>query len=431
MGLGKSVTTLTAIADLEASFDIDRVLIVAPLRVAHSTWPSEIAQWEHTQHLSARVIKGTPEKRSSIVIDDKSTIHIINRELVPWLVEFVRNSKIMRERGWPYDVVVIDEASSFKSHRTKRFKSVKKTLPRIDRLVELTGTPSSNGLLDLWAQIFLLDGGERLGKTFTSYRDRYFDSDYMGFKWTPKPGAKEAIYAKLQDICLTLAAADYLDMPPLIENDVMVEMPATAKRQYAELERDFLVELEDDTVEVFNAAALANKLLQFANGAVYKEGDAGRETHTVHDAKLDALGEIVESAAGSPVLVAYNFQSDAARIAERFPNARLLDKDPATINAWNAGEIEMLVAHPASAGHGLNLQTGGNTLVWFGLNWSLELYQQFNARLHRQGQTKPVIAHRIMCADTADLTVAEALVSKDTTQRALLDALKSDLEARA
>ncbi len=431
MGLGKSVSTLTAIADLEAEFAINRVLIIAPLRVARSTWPAELERWAHTRHLDATVIKGTPAKRSQIVIDDRSTIHIINRELVPWLVTLVRESEYLRERGWPYDMVVIDEASGFKSHKTKRFKALKKVLPSIDRLVELTGTPASNGLLDVWAQLFLLDQGQRLGKTFTSYQRRYFESDYMGFNWTPKDGADAQIHGKLEDICLTLAAADYLDMPPLVENDVVVELPPAVRSQYADLERDFLLKLEaDETVEVFNAAALANKLLQFANGAVYLETDAGRETRKVHDVKLDALDDIVEGTNGTPLLVAYNFQSDAARILGRFPQAQLLDKDPATIDAWNAGEIEMLVAHPASAGHGLNLQAGGSNVVWFGLNWSLELYQQFNARLHRQGQTKPVIIHRVMCADTAEQTVAEALVSKNTTQRALLDALKTDLEVR-
>lgn len=426
MGLGKTVATLTALRDLQETFDVDRTLIIAPLRVARATWPAEIERWSHLQGMTYRVLAGhAAPTRTRLALEDASGLHIINRELVPWLVKLFQD----RRRAWPYDAVVIDEASSFKSHRAARFKALRKVLPRVTRLIELTGTPTSNGLLDLWAQVALLDGGERLGRTYTQFRDRYFVPDYMGYNWTPREGAQEAIEARLSDIVLSMSAADYLDMPPLIINDLPVALPPAAQVAYRTLEREFLVELDGRDVAVFNAAALSNKLLQCANGAVYTD-DSGAWAD-LHDAKLGALEEIVEGIGGVPLLVAYNFRSDAARIAARFPQAELLMSDPAQIARWNAGGIDMLLAHPASAGHGLNLQRGGRHLAWFGLNWSLELYQQFNARLHRQGQTGPVICHRIIAEDTIDRTLLAALAGKHMTQAALLAALKEDALRRS
>lgn len=432
MGLGKTVTVLTAISDLLSEFEVGRVLVIAPLRVAHATWPAEIDRWEHIRHLSARVIKGSPEQRLNTLKRDRSNIHIINRELVPWLVEAIQKEPMLQasiaEGGWPYDMVVIDEASSFKSSKTNRFKALRKALPHIDRLVELTGTPASNGLLDVWAQVFLLDRGERLGKTFTGYRDRYFVGDYHGYTWALRKDAEQKIYDRLDDLCLTLSAADYLELPERVDNFIEVEVPEKARATYQQLERDFLAEIGDETVEILHAAALSNKLLQFANGAVYT--DEEKNWQTVHDAKMGALAELVEEAAGQPLLIAHNYRTDAHRILEAFPQAEVIGRDPSTIERWNRGEIPMMLAHPASAGHGLNLQDGGSTVVWFGLNWSLELYQQFNARLHRQGQTKPVIVHHLVAQNTVDEAVIAALSRKDTTQRALLEALKHDIEGR-
>ena len=424
-GLGKTVTVLTAVADLLDSFEAHRVLIIAPLRVALNTWPNEIRSWDHLRHLSFKNIAGNPRARAGIVGGaGRHDIHIINRELVPWLVEFCQKNKL----GWPYDVVVIDEASSFKSPKTKRFKALRKTLPVVNRMILLTGTPASNGLLDVWPQSFLLDRGARLGRTFTGFRDRYFVSDYHGYTWTLRKGADQEIYDKLADVCLTLTAADYLDLPPRIDNFVTVELPGDARTLYADLERDFLATIGDDTVAVIHAAALTNKLLQFANGAVYSESASGWTE--VHSAKLDACADIVSEAAGQPVLIAYNYKTDAERLLARLPQAQILGKDPEQIASWNRGEIPILLAHPASAGHGLNLQQGGCVVVWFGLNWSLELYQQFNARLHRQGQTRPVIIHHLVTQGTVDETVMAALGRKDATQRALLNALKEDIGKR-
>jgi len=419
MGLGKTVATLTAIADLMDTFTVGRVLIIAPLRVAQHTWPEEIVRWSHVRHLSYAVLCGNHKQRISALQRDVD-MHIINREQVAWLVDTLG-------KNWHYDMVVIDEASSFKSSKTKRFKALKKTLPHIDRLIELTGTPTSNGLLDVWSQLYLVDCGERLGKTFSGFRWKYFVSDYTGYNWHPTQGSETAIYEKLQDVCMTLSAKDYLNMPARIDNTILVELSASETDNYRALERDFILALEDSTIEAFSAAALSNKLLQFCNGAVYTD-DSGSWT-TLHQHKLNALADIVDEAAGQPVLVAYNFRSDRARIKAAFKQAVAVDELDA-ISRWNAGKIPILLAHPASAGHGLNLQSGGHIIVWFGLNWSLELYQQFNARLHRQGQTKPVIIHHLVVNNSVDTTVMESLRNKHTTQKALLDALKSDIGGR-
>ena len=419
MGLGKTVTTLTAVADLMDSFTVGRVLVIAPLRVAINTWPEEIAQWKHVRHLSYSVVCGSKQQRLN-ALTGKEDIHLINREMVTWLVEYYG-------KNWLYDMVVIDEASSFKSSKAKRFKALKKVLPKINRVVELTGTPASNGLLDVWAQIFLVDKGQRLGKTFSGFRDRYFVSDYRGYHWEPRKGSEEEIYERLQDVCLTLSAKDYLELPRRVDNVITLNLGRQEASQYRELEKEFLLKLEQGTVEVLNAATLSNKLLQFSNGALYTD-DKGK-WEEVHQHKLNALEEIIEEASGQPVLVAYNFKSDKARIKQHFKNAVAIDEDDA-IEKWNAGKVPMLLAHPASAGHGLNLQKGGNIIVWFGLNWSLELYQQFNARLHRQGQTKPVFIHHLVMNESVDVTVLEALQNKRITQKALLDALKKDITYR-
>lgn len=422
MGLGKTVSTLTALGELMAEFEAWRVLVIAPLRVVRSTWPDEIRRWEHTRHLTYRVIQGTAAQRLHTIQNDRSDIHLINRELVAWMVDVAHLAAYC-----PYDVLVIDESSSFKDPSTQRFKALRRMLPGVNRVIELTGTPAPNGLLGLWSQVFLLDRGERLGRTFSGFRDTYFTPDYSGYKWTPREGAEKQIQDRLRDICLTLSAEDYLKMPDRIDNTVLVELPDHARAQYAELEREFLLKIDTEYVAAPTEAVLTNKLLQFANGALYT--DASGTYAEVHTAKLDALEEIIDGANG-PVLVAHNFKSDLARILKRFPKAEMIGKDPQTIARWNRGEIPMMLAHPASAGHGLNLQAGGATIVWFGLNWSLELYQQFNARLHRQGQTRPVIVHHIVTQDTVDGTVIQALAGKHQTQKDLLDALKSEIAGR-
>lgn len=424
MGLGKSVITLTALVDLLEEFEFENALVIAPKRVALSVWPQETAKWAHTQHLTTNVLAGASAKRRESLRTEKADITVINRENVEWLAN-------AWGQDWPYDLVVIDESSRFKSHRAKRFKALKKVRNKVTRMIQLTGTPASNGLHDLWSQVYLLDGGERLGRTITKYRDTYFTPDYMGYNYLLKKGSKEKIYSKLDDIVLTLSSEDYIDLPDRIDNLIELEMPTATAKQYKDLERDFLLELEDAEVAALHAASLTNKLLQFANGAIYVGEADERETVKIHDIKLDALGEIIDGAEGSPVLVAYNYQSDAARIKDRFKQAVILDDDPKTIDKWNTREIPLLLAHPASAGHGLNLQKGGNTLVWFGLNWSLELYQQFNKRLHRQGQeASAVIVHHLIVKGTVDETVMAALGSKNLTQKALLDALKKDAQRR-
>jgi hypothetical protein len=385
----------------------------------HSNRPD--TRFTHSSHLSYRNVQGAPTERRAILAHDASDIHIINRELVPWLIEQVK----LNGGDWPYDMVVIDEASSFKSSKSERFKALRKALPAIPRMVQLTGTPASNGLLDVWAQIYLLDQGARLGRTFGGYKAKYFDADYMGYNFSLKSGTADRIYETLDGLCLTLSAADYLELPEWIDRIHPVELPSVARTFYAELEREFIAKMATDTVEVLSAAALSNKLLQVANGAVYT-GNTGEWTQ-VHDAKLDALELIVAESAGSSLLVAVNYKTDTIRIRNRFPQAVELGRDPAQIDAWNRGEIPMLLAHPASAGHGLNLQAGGHVLVWYGLNWSLELYQQMNARLLREGQTKPVMIHHLVATGTVDETVLAALDRKDIGQRALLSALKADI----
>ena len=418
-GLGKSVITLTAIKNLMARGEVSRVLVVAPLRVGKTTWPEEIGKWDHLGGLTYAVAIGNVAERLS-ALKAKADITIINRENVEWLID---KSGV----AFDYDMLVIDELSSFKSFKAKRFKALLKVRPHITRVVGLTGTPSSNGLMDLWAEFRLLDLGERLGRYITRYRLAYFTPDKRNaqvvFSYKPLPGAEERIYDKIDDITISMRAADYLKLPSLVMNTVVVEMGDKEKEIYDSLCDDMVVSLGDNEIDAVNAASLSNKLLQMANGAVY--GDE-HSVHQIHDEKLNALEDLIESANGKPVLVAYWFKHDLARIKAKFPFVREIKTD-ADIRAWNRGEIEVGIIHPASAGHGLNLQTGGSTLIWFGLTWSLELYQQTNARLYRQGQKNTVVIHHIVTKGTIDERVLKALEKKEKTQNSLIDAVKAEL----
>ena len=421
MGLGKTVISLTVVNELLYNyFDISNVLVIAPLRVAQTTWPDEVRKWDHLQHLTISKILGSVKERRA-ALNTPADIHIINRENVAWLVEECG-------KDWPFDMVVIDELSSFKSTKAKRFRALRRVRPCIKRIVGLTGTPAPNGLIDLWPQIYLLDQGERLGKTVTGYRNRYFNpgrrNGYVVYDWVLKPGAEEAIYEKLDDICVSMKSEDWLQMPERIDREVVVRIPEAARARYDQLERDLLLPYEGGDVTADNAAVLSNKLLQMANGAVYDENGSTRE---IHQAKLEALDDILEAANGQPVLVFYNYQHDRDRILKHIPTARVLDTED-DIEKWNQGEIPVMLAHPASAGHGLNLQAGGSVIVWFGLTWSLELYQQANARLYRQGQNKSVIIHHLVAEGTIDEDVMRALERKDTGQEALLAAVKARIE---
>ena len=414
MGLGKTATTLTAIVDLLDSFSVYKVLVVAPLRVAKSVWPNEPNQWEHLRHLTVSVVTGNERQRMAALQKD-ADIYAINRENLVWLVQLLG-------KKWPFDCVVIDESSSFKNPSSKRFKALKRVATDVEYMTLLTATPSPNSLLELWSQCYLVDFGMALGRTFTGYKQRFFEQDYMGYNWTLRQGSDKTIHDLIKPFSLSMSADDYLELPERIELVESVDLPAKTMRDYLEFEKELLLELDDgEEIEAVNAAALAGKLLQWCNGAVYT--DEHRNWSEVHKQKLDALDELVECN-DEPMLVAYNFKSDLERIKARFPSAVVLDKDSETIERWNRGEIKMLLAHPASAGHGLNLQKGGSLVVWFGLSWSLELYQQFNGRLYRQGQTKPVRIVHIIAKGCIDERVMAVLDSKDRTQRALLSALK-------
>lgn len=417
-GLGKTVITLTAIRELlHDSFAVRRVLIIAPLRVARDTWPAEIRKWDHLSDLTYAVAVGNTAKRLA-ALRQKAEITIINRENVDWLV---------KNNTFDFDMVVVDELSSFKSHRTRRFKALMKVRPMVSRIVGLTGTPSSNGLMDLWAEFRLLDMGKRLGKFLTHYRERYFLPDkrnaQMVFTYKPRPGAEEKIYEAIGDITISMKSGDYLRLPELVTNVVRVEMNERERRIYERLKKDMAAEIDGKEIDAMNAAALSGKLLQMAAGAVYdREGQAVR----LHDRKLDALEDLVESANGRPVLIAYWFRHDIERIRKRFPGARELRQE-ADIADWNAGKISIGLIHPASAGHGLNLQDGGFMLIWFSLTWSLELNQQTNARLWRQGQKHTVTIHYLVMKDSIDESVMAALSRKDKVQEALMSAVKAEL----
>lgn len=422
MGLGKTVSTLTAVDRLMNDyFEIDKVLVIAPKRVAEDTWTTESAKWDHLKHLRLSVVLGSERERKE-ALKAKADIYVINRENVAWLVGYYQSA-------FPFDMIVIDELSSFKSAKAIRFKSLRMIRPKVKRVVGLTGTPAPNGLIDLWPQLYLLDQGTRLGKTITGYRERYFTSGRRNgqviFNYNLKAESEKAIYDKIGDICISMKAKDYLSLPERINHTIEVKLPKEIQDRYDEFEKQQVLSiLESDTdISAVNAAALSTKLRQFANGAVY---DSEKNYHVVHDEKLEALEEVVEAANGQPVLIFYSFQHDLERIQKRLKayKPRILE-GASDIEEWNAGKIQVLLAHPASAGHGLNLQAGGNIVVWFGLNWSLELYQQANARLDRQGQIKPVIIYHLITVSTIDQKVFLALEGKAEGQEALLNAVKA------
>jgi SNF2 family DNA or RNA helicase len=415
MGLGKSVSTLTAALDLIQSFAVHKVLVVAPLRVANSVWAQEAQKWSHLKALRVSVCTGPSKKRLGALQMD-ADIYVINRENVEWLVEHYGTR-------WPFDMVVIDESSSFKNASSKRFKAMRRVLPYTQYMALLTGTPSPNGLIDLWSQIYLIDFGQSLGRTMTAYKQRFFEADYMGYKFKARDGSEGSIHNLIAPFTVHMSAEDYLDLPPRIDLTIKTQMPDAALQKYNDFEGTLLAELDDgDVVEAVTAAVLANKLLQYANGGLYT--DDKKNWSEIHSAKLDALAEILEDNAGENVLVSYNYRFDLERLQKRFPEAVVLDKQQETIDRWNRGETRLLLAHPASAGHGLNIQAGGSLIVWFGMTWSLENYLQFNARLHRQGQTKPVRIIHLVTEGTIDERVLAVLGNKERSQSALLKALK-------
>lgn len=414
MGLGKSVTTLTAITDLLDSFSVSRVLVIAPLRVANSVWKQEARNWTHLNHLVVSVCTGSEKSRMQ-ALQAQADVYVINRENVSWLCD-------LYQKRWPFDCVIIDEASSFKSASSQRFKSLKRILPQTTHLVMLTGTPSPNGLLDLWAQTYLVDSGAALGKTMTAYKQRFFESDYMGYKFSPREGANEKIQALIADYTLSMKAEDYLDMPDYVPSVLSVQLDKKALAAYEDFENQLFLEMNGHDIEAQSAAVLANKLLQFANGAMYV--DDLKNWVEIHNAKLEALADLLEDNQNENLLIAYNYKSDLERLTNKFPDAVVLDKNTETIDRWNAGQIKMLLAHPASAAMGLNLQRGGSVIVWFGLNWSLENYQQFNCRLYRQGQTKPVRIIHIACENTIDMRLLSVIQNKASVQNDLMNALK-------
>jgi len=421
MGLGKTVITLTAINEMcRNSFLVSKVLVIAPLRVARDTWPTEIEKWDHLKGLTYSVAVGTEAERKA-ALKKKASVYIINRENVSWLIE---NSDI----PFDFDMVVIDELSSFKNHRAKRFKSLQLVRPKVKRIVGLTGTPSPNGLMDLWAQFRILDLGKRLGRYISHYRNNYFIPDKRNgmvvFSYKPLPNAQENIYKQIEDITLSMKAQDYLDMPECIYNEVPVKLSETEWKIYETLKKELVVSIKGDEVDASNAAVLSNKLSQLANGCIYTED---KMPIHLHDKKLDALEDLIEAANGKPVLVAYWFKHDLESIKRRFDVREI--KTSQDIKDWNDSKIPVAVIHPASAGHGLNLQAGGSTLVWYGITWNLELYQQTNARLYRQGQkSSTVVIHHIIAKGTIDELIMKALINKDKTQAALIDAVKANLE---
>ena len=418
-GLGKTVITLTAIWILLYDyFDATKVLVIAPLRVARDTWSRECEKWEHLRGLSISKVVGS-ERERKMALYQKADIYVINRENVEWLI---------KNKEWDFDTVIIDELSSFKSPSSKRFRALKKVRHKIKRIVGLTGTPAPNGLLDIWSQIYLLDGGERLGRTYSGYRSRYFHPQKYVNGGIPtdyqiNEDAEEKIYEKISDICISMKALEYLKMPECIFNKVPIELDEKEMKLYRQLERDLLLPLDDSEVDAVNAAVLSNKLLQMAGGAVYDEfGDV----KTIHDKKLDALEDLIEAANGKPVLVYYGFKHERDRIKNRFDVGEINTSED--IAKWNRGEMQIALCHPASTGHGLNLQDGGCTIIWFSMTWSLELYQQANARLWRQGQKQTVVIHHIIAKNTIDERVMIALENKDTSQAALIEAVRAQIQ---
>lgn len=416
-GLGKTITTLTAINELMYdSFEISKVLIIAPLRVAQSTWKEEIEKWNHLNLLRYSIAVGDEKERLK-ALKQTSDIYIINRENVDWLVT---KSGI----DFNFDMLIIDELSSFKSHTSKRFKSLLKIRPYFERVVGLTGTPSSNGLMDLWAEFRVLDLGERLGRYITHYRNEYFLPDKRNgaviFSYKPQPNAEERIYRRLADITISMKSTEYLKMPELILNDLEINLGEEDQIKYKKFKKEMVMTIQEKEIDAINAASLSNKLIQLANGSIY---DEDKKFYEVHNKKLDKLEEIIESANGKPVLVAYWFKADKERIEKRFKVREIKTADD--IKQWNKGMIDLALIHPASAGHGLNLQSGGSTLVWFSLTWSLELYQQTNARLYRQGQKDTVVIHHLITKNTIDEDIMKSIKRKDKTQEALMKAVKA------
>nr|MDD2401675.1 DEAD/DEAH box helicase [Clostridia bacterium] len=422
---GKTAVTLTAINDLKYNrFEISKALIIAPKKVAEATWQKEANKWDHLHMLRISTVLGSKQKRIR-ALNTPADIWVINRENVPWLVEYYRNA-------WPFDMVVADESSSFKNHKAKRFKALTWVRKNISRFVDLTGTPAPNGLLDLWAQVYLLDGGKRLGEKFTHYRERYFEPDQRDrdhvFSYMPKPGADEIIHKLIGDICVSMKAKDYLDLPDCIISDMPVVLDAKARASYDELEKEMLLEVDDSTIDAGTAVVLTNKLLQLCNGAVY---DENRNVVEIHKCKIEAFMELIEGLNGQPVLVFYNFKHDLVRIKKALSKSGLRVrelKNPQDEKDWNNKQIDVLLAHPASCAYGLNLQDGGNHITWFGFNWSLELYQQANKRLHRQGQKNTVFIHRLVVQDGRDEDVIAALEDKSDMQNKLIDSLKARIE---
>lgn len=424
MGMGKTVSTLTAIDDLMFLGDVDKTLVIAPKRVALDTWSTEIEKWDHLKDLNISIILGKPKERITAV-EKEADIYVTSRDNVVWLVENYFNN-------WKWDTCVIDELSSFKSSKSKRFRALKKVRPYFKRIIGLTGTPAPNSLIDLWPQIYLLDGGKRLGKTITGYRQQYFtpgfSNGYVVYNYILKENADKAIQAKISDICISMMAKDYLDLPERIDNKINIELPVDVFKKYRELEKELVLSIDDEDITATNAAVLTGKLLQLANGAIYTED---KEIIKIHDEKIEKLLEIIDTSNGQPVLVFYNFKHDYNRISEALSKLKIKHQaleNSEDIKKWNNGEIQVALLHPASAGHGLNLQYGGNIIIWFGLTWSLELYQQANARLHRQGQTKTVIIHHLISKGTVDEDVMKALEGKEVNQNKLLEAVKARLQ---
>lgn len=428
MGLGKTSIVLTAIKELKYNrFDVSKVLVIAPKKVAEGTWSKEKDKWGHTECLRVSKVLGSESKRIK-ALTTPADIYIINRENVTWLVDFYRND-------WPFDMVVIDESSSFKSHKAKRFKALSAVAPRTKRIVELTGTPSPNGLADLWAQIYLLDEGQRLGTRYAGFRERFFEAgpriNGIVYKYTPRDGSRESVLSKISDICVSMKADDYLQLPDCIMHEVPVELSSKAEKAYLELERQMVMELPEGEISVTSAAALSNKLLQLANGAVYDEDG---NIHEVHDSKLETFMELVESlgASGKGALVFYNYKHDLLRLKRSLAKVKSLRvrelKTTQDQDDWNAGLIDILLAHPASAAYGLNLQEGGNHIIWFGLTWNYEQYTQANKRLHRQGQTEKVIVHHLISQGTRDEDVTKALGLKESAQEFVMESLKARIE---
>lgn len=433
MGLGKTVITLTALRDLMLDeMLISKALVIAPLRVARSTWPAEVKKWDHLSDLDISVIVGDLKTRKAAV-SASAMIYVINRENVKWLVEYYEKNGLR----WDFDCIVIDELSSFKNYQSQRFKWLRKVRPFVRRWIGLTGTPTSNGLMDLWAEIGILDGGERLGRFIGRFRESYFKPGSMNpstgvvFSYVPRPGAEEQIYERISDITISMKAKDHLKMPECVFVNHEVEMCEAERKLYDQLKTDLIIPLENGDIDAANAASLSNKLLQMANGAVY---DENKEVRRIHDHKLEMLEDLIEAANGQPVLIAFWFKHDRSRIIEHLESigykygSTLRDiRTDEDIALWNKGELPVALLHPASAGHGLNIQAGGHILIWFGLTWSLELYQQTNARLWRQGQTETVTIHHIITKNTVDEDVLAALASKDVTQEKLIAAVKARL----